>query len=173
MFLLGPKKPTYIDIAPCFLWRVQTLAMFKHSGPTTSSRTVCWGHSNGSFRPFPHDPQGQPDRYYRVSCPENHDVCEIQNRFAINMGVSLNGGTPKSSILIGFFIINHPFWGTPIFGNIHICTDTSPIFYIYRHKGFLWRVNGWGPQPKIAALWTCWLFSLLVYKADYQQYVCM
>ena len=23
---------------------------------------------------------------------------------------------PKSSILIGFFIINHPFWGTPIFG---------------------------------------------------------
>ena len=28
------------------------------------------------------------------------------------MGVSLNGGTPKSSILIGISIINHPFWGT-------------------------------------------------------------
>ncbi len=28
--------------------------------------------------------------------------------------------TPKSSILIGFSIINHPFWGTPIFGNIHM-----------------------------------------------------
>ena len=27
--------------------------------------------------------------------------------------------TPKSSILIGVSIINHPFWGTPIFGNIH------------------------------------------------------
>ena len=36
------------------------------------------------------------------------------------MGVSLNGGTPKSSILIGFSIINHPFWGTPIFGNTHM-----------------------------------------------------
>ena len=36
------------------------------------------------------------------------------------MGVSENGGTPKSSILIGFSIINHPFWGTPIFGNTHI-----------------------------------------------------
>ena len=36
------------------------------------------------------------------------------------MGVSLNGGTPKSSILIGFSILNHPFWGTPIFGNTHI-----------------------------------------------------
>ena len=38
-----------------------------------------------------------------------------------NMGVSENNGTPKSSILIGFSIINHPFWGTPIFGNTHIC----------------------------------------------------
>ena len=30
------------------------------------------------------------------------------------MGVSKKRGTPKSSILIGFSIINHPFWGTPI-----------------------------------------------------------
>ena len=33
------------------------------------------------------------------------------------MGVSKNSGTPKSSNLIGFSIIHHPFWGTPIFGN--------------------------------------------------------
>ena len=31
-----------------------------------------------------------------------------------------NSGTPKSSILIGFSIINHPFWGIPIFGNTHM-----------------------------------------------------
>ena len=37
-----------------------------------------------------------------------------------DMDVSENSGTPKSSILIGFSIINHPFWGTPIFGNTHI-----------------------------------------------------
>ena len=36
------------------------------------------------------------------------------------MGVSKNNGTPKSSILIGFSIINHPFWGTLTFGNTHI-----------------------------------------------------
>ncbi len=36
------------------------------------------------------------------------------------MDVSKNSGTPKSSILIGFSIINHPFWGTPMFGNIQI-----------------------------------------------------
>ena len=29
--------------------------------------------------------------------------------------------TPKSSSLIGFSIINHPFWGTPIFGNTPEC----------------------------------------------------
>ena len=36
------------------------------------------------------------------------------------MDVSENRGTTKSSILIGFSIINHPFWGTPIFGNTHM-----------------------------------------------------
>ena len=42
-----------------------------------------------------------------------------------NMGVSENRGTPKSSILIGFSIINHPFWGTHIFGNTHTDLDVS------------------------------------------------
>ena len=37
-----------------------------------------------------------------------------------DMGVSKNRGTPKSSILIGFSIINHPF-GIPLFfGNTHM-----------------------------------------------------
>ena len=36
------------------------------------------------------------------------------------MDISENSGTPKSSILIGLSIINHPFWGTTIFGNTHI-----------------------------------------------------
>ena len=40
-----------------------------------------------------------------------------------HMGVSENSGTPKSSILIGFSITHHPFWGIPIFGNIHMVTD--------------------------------------------------
>ena len=38
----------------------------------------------------------------------------------VDMGVSKNRGTPKSSISIGFSLINHPFWGTTIFGNTHI-----------------------------------------------------
>ena len=33
------------------------------------------------------------------------------------------GVPPKSSILIGCSIINHPFWGTPIFGSTHLIFD--------------------------------------------------
>ena len=34
----------------------------------------------------------------------------------VYMEVSWHGGTPKSSVLRGFSLINHPFWGTLIYG---------------------------------------------------------
>ena len=37
-----------------------------------------------------------------------------------HLDVSENRDTPKSYIFIGFSIINHPFWGIPIFGNTHL-----------------------------------------------------
>ena len=40
----------------------------------------------------------------------------------VYLEVSKNS-TPKSSILIGFSLINHPFWGTPIFGNTHFVSE--------------------------------------------------
>ena len=46
----------------------------------------------------------------------NYSICIV----SIYVGVSKNIGTPKSSNLIGFSIINHPFWDTPIFGNTHM-----------------------------------------------------
>ena len=45
------------------------------------------------------------------------------------MGVSKNSGTPKSSILIGCSIINHPFWGTPYIckkGSFHSTKAVAP-----------------------------------------------
>ena len=39
--------------------------------------------------------------------------------------VSENSGTPKSSILIGFSIINHPFWEYPYFLETPKSTTTS------------------------------------------------
>ena len=54
------------------------------------------------------------------------------------MGVSKNSGT----ILIGFSIINHPFWGTPICGNIYVFYLERSVFsrhQIYHFKGiFRW-----------------------------------
>ena len=47
----------------------------------------------------------------------------------LEMGVSKNNGTPKSSILIGFSIINHPFWWF------------SPYFWKYP--------NPWVPSTRI------------------------
>ena len=44
-------------------------------------------------------------------------------------------GTPKSSILIGFSIINHPFWGTPIFGNTHMNSISGET-----EEGMAWLV---------------------------------
>ncbi len=44
----------------------------------------------------------------------------ITNKRKQHVGVSKNRGTPKSSILLGVSIINHPFWDTTIFGNTHV-----------------------------------------------------
>ena len=49
-----------------------------------------------------------------------------------DMDVSENSGTPQSSILIGFSIKNHPFWGTTIFGN-------TQLFMWYQEKAPLGR----------------------------------
>ena len=63
------------------------------------------------------------------------------------MSVSENSGTPKSSILIGFSIINHPFWGTPIFGNTHILLGklTSKIS---PDMGWMDRSKPWTQKKK-------------------------
>ena len=60
---------------------------------------------------------GSPGRSL-LSAP---DDTSLKGPDAEEMGVSKNSGfSPKSSILIGFSIINHPFWRTPIFGNIQM-----------------------------------------------------
>ena len=56
------------------------------------------------------------------------EVSHKQLSLISDMDVSENRGVPpKSSILIGFSIINHPFWDTPIFGNIHLQSTTATL----------------------------------------------
>ena len=70
----------------------------------------------------------------------------------IYMGISKNRGTTKSSNLIGFSIINHPFWGTPIFGNTQIVCRNSelPQCYVldyFTTFGHLNQCYGLASQP--------------------------
>ena len=85
------------------------------------------------------------------------------------LGVSKNRGTPKSSILIGFSIINHPCWGIPIFGNTHFgCLAKALLFdnclwklIICLRVGFHGsRLMGWSLWPLMDTLlkstWIIW-----------------
>ena len=59
------------------------------------------------------------------------------------MEVSWNRGTPGSSILVGFSLINHPFGGTPIYGNPHIVSWFWPTL---KHIETYWKIwKHWDP----------------------------
>ena len=51
------------------------------------------------------------------------------------------GFPPKSSTLIGFSIINHPFWGTTIFGNTHIFLMVLVRSLGSTPPGFQWQIK--------------------------------
>ena len=84
------------------------------------------------------------------------------------MDVSLNGGTPKSSI-------NHPFWGTPIFGNTHIPSLKLTV------RTWKWMVgrrsSPFGPPPPIFSgectfrrRWFLWDLGSLFQKTPYSPF---
>jgi len=60
--------------------------------------------------------------YRKFVCIPYVDISHFQH-----LSVSKNRDTPKSSFLIGFSIINHPFWGSPIFGNTHLNSRSRPL----------------------------------------------
>ena len=66
-----------------------------------------------------------------ATSPSHHQLLLMRHQ---KVDVSKNRGTPKSSILIGFFIINHPFWGTPIFGNTQVGVDSYQRILIHSPK---------------------------------------
>ena len=49
------------------------------------------------------------------------------------------GFPPKSSVLMGFSIINHPFWGTPIFGNTQMLAASNLEEFFRSHLLEAWR----------------------------------
>ena len=94
-------------------------------------------------------------KVFQLHCklPPGSILRHFPRRFTLYMGVSKNCGTPKASILIRFSSINHPFWGTPIFGNVHMHLKKIHLKKIHVTR---WRFACFG-------LWLCdipWIYHL-------------
>ena len=105
----------------------------------------------------------------------------------IYMDDSKNSDTPKTSILIGCSIINHSFWGTPIFGNTYqsskdnFPTSAPDSFGLWGEPGF-WKsqivyysnleVSGEPRKKKTAMTWTIesWLFNSWPIDVDWDSF---
>jgi len=86
-----------------------------------------------------HEPSGAG--FDPLPVMRNNYMSREKNRDFFQKGVSLNGGTPKSSILKGFSIINHPFWGTTIFGNTYMVSwlTTKPPLKVLGENSWMSR----------------------------------
>ena len=86
-------------------------------------------------------------------------------------GVSKSKGTPKSSVLIGFSIINHPFWGNPIFGTpistLRICIPVNGLLNV-KHASSIWETNFLKRKPDLSrnnvvpCLWQTYFVSVVI-----------
>ena len=88
----------------------QTFDVFSSNLPHFSSKTSGFPHC------FTIGPQGiRVAPGHQQLGQQGGIACVSDGFFNNDLGVSENSGTPKSSILIRFSIINHPFWGVPLF----------------------------------------------------------
>ena len=88
---------------------------------------------------------GSPKPWLKDICCHRGVFCRGDRQLIYwYMGVSENSGfTPKSSVLIGFSIINHPFWGTPtFFGNTHMVKrwKNDLMLHWFRVFGGWWTI---------------------------------
>ena len=70
--------------------------------------------------PSPQQTQIRLHHFIVISHQKMRGHCWTTDLYITQLGVSKNRGTPKSSTLIGFSIINHPFLGTLISGNTQL-----------------------------------------------------
>ena len=105
---------------------MQFLPWNHHVSTISSTQRHCWANMAASWR-------RAAEMWWRS---RNLGIEGFQKRKRSQMGVSKNSGTPKSSILIGFSIINHPFWSTPIVGNTYI-NHLSCSCHFFLSKGLV------------------------------------
>ena len=86
---------------------------------------------------------------------------------AIWMFPKIMARTPKSSILIRFSIINHPFWGTSIFGNTHMFLEQVMRYWLYTYIKIIKSLRSY-------STWcNHWNYNrlLMVQKSGYRQLI--
>ena len=116
-FFFGKKEQTkrrrrWMCKAPEFFENVLWLLCFPLKMGTS---TECPFYRLGSFLQFFSDELKRS--CFHLEFLRKHNVWkELAHQMFPKIGVR----APKSSFLVGCFIINHPFWGTPIFGNTHL-----------------------------------------------------
>ena len=102
---------------------------FRKPSYSRSSNTICQANSPLEQLSPPKRSHSSPE----VSAPGAASqrwhfptsFCGNTMPYGTHMEVSWNGGTPKSSILMGLSVINHPFWGNLLYGNPHIIDELS------------------------------------------------
>ena len=67
------------------------------------------------------------------------------------MGVSINGGSPKSSILMDLSIVNQPFWEFPIYGKPQVAMTNLYISGLWVRLLLDFIVNSPVPCLKLLA----------------------
>ena len=89
---------------------------------------------------FKNQSRNQSMKFWKTAILLNKNGFQSQIEFALQPIVRLNffnlGAFGKSSILIGFSIINHPFWGTPIVGNVQLLLHIFPSTLTFRFQCF-------------------------------------
>ena len=93
-----------------------------------SHQTATWTHREKIMNCASHEKTPDSSSVSQQSTYTRSTILKKAGSVFQYMVVSLNGGTPKSSIVIGVSIINHPFWGTTILGNPHI-SISHPICF--------------------------------------------
>ena len=99
---------------------------FKSHKMREMSNPCCWWIF-GSFHRTDLSPMAYNEEFRRM--PVDKFSTRHGHHPPISKGVSINGGTPQSSILVVFSMIYHPFLGTPTSGNPHLtlCYWTCPF----------------------------------------------
>ena len=151
--VITKQPPTQVDTCPIWLvwkspkdpdmskesWDFETKSVRRKN--REGSGFLGLGNPNGTYTPSMIQINTEPARF---SHPQKETTIVFQASILRGyMDVSKNNGTAKSSILIGFSIMNHPFWGTPIFGNhpyIVSFRECKPLDFV--------RIHLWDPPGK-------------------------